>query len=253
VQEAIEILCSLLVFIAIISVLHLLHRRFPTRLTAQQQNTALGPFSFVITLYAFLLGFIVVSLWQTFRQADRAAANEAETIVAIYRLTESFSETQSVRQTLSHYTSSITHEEWPAMAIGETSPATEALYHQVWQELRTLNPETQKELAIYGELLNELGNLTHYRGDRLLLVDGSIPSLMWWALVFGGLMVLVGLYYLGIGSPRYQFMVNVTVIGMLMITVYLAIELNKPFQGYLKVTPRAFEFIAVKMAESPPR
>jgi hypothetical protein len=86
VQEAIEILCSLLVFIAIISVFHLLHRRFPTRLTAQQQNTALGPFSFVITLYAFLLGFIVVSLWQTFRQADRAAAKEAETIVAIYRL-----------------------------------------------------------------------------------------------------------------------------------------------------------------------
>jgi hypothetical protein len=250
-QEVSEILCGLLLFIAIISVLHLLHSRFPSRLTAQQQNTALGPFSFVITLYAVLLGFIVVSLWQTFRQADQAAAKEAETIIAIYRLTEYLPEAQPVRQILPQYISSITQEEWPAMAIGKASPATEVLYHQVWRELRSLNPGTPKEMSIYGKLLNEIGNLSHYRSDRLLLVDGSIPSLMWWTLLIGGFMVLVGLYYLGLGSPRYQLMVNITVIGMLMITLYLAIELNKPFQGYLKVTPRAFEFIGSKMAEEP--
>jgi hypothetical protein len=111
---------------------------------------------------------------------------------------------------------------------------------------------TSKDLTIYAELLNELSNLTHYRSDRLLLVKGSIPSLMWWTLLFGGLMVLVGLHYLEIGSPREQFMVDMTVIGMLIITLYLAIELNKPFQGYLTVTPRAFESIGARMAGALP-
>jgi hypothetical protein len=252
-QEATEIFCGLLAFIAIMGALHLLHRKFPTRLTAQQQNTALGPFSFVITLYAFLLGFIVVSLWQTFRQADRTATKEAETVIALFRLSESFPEAQAIRQTLSQYASSITQEEWAAMAVGEVSPATEALYHQVWQELRSLNPATPKELSIYGVLLDELSNLTHYRSDRLLLVGGSIPSLMWWTILLGALLVFVGLYYLGIGSPKKQILVDATVIGMLMITLFLAIELNKPFQGCLKVTPRAFELIGAKMAESLPR
>ncbi len=82
------VVCGITLFVVVLGVLHLIHRKFPIRLTAQQQNTALGPFSFLITLYAFLLGFIVVSLWQTFREADRAAAKEAETIIALYRLTE---------------------------------------------------------------------------------------------------------------------------------------------------------------------
>ena len=43
-------------------------------------------------------------------------------------------------------------------------------------------------------------------------------------------------------------MVDMTVIGMLIIPLHLAIELSKPFQGYLTVTPQAFEFIWARMA-----
>jgi len=234
---------------AVIGVLYLLRKRFPTSLTEQQQNTVLGPFSFMITLYAFLLGFTVVNLWQTFDQADRTTVKEAETAGVLYLLTDSFSGSQSARQTLIHYVESVAQDEWPAMAGGNISPKTEALYIEVCKEIRDLVPTSAKEQAIYAELLAQLGNLVDYRRDRILLIDGSLPSIMWWSLLFGGLLLSVGMYYLGTGT-RDQIVIDIIVLGMLFITLYLAVEFNSPFMGDLRVSPRAFQFIGEKMMQS---
>ena len=182
--------CGFSLLSAVIGVLYFLRKRFPTSLTEQQQNTVLGPFSFMITLYAFLLGFTVVNLWQTFDQADRTTAKEAETAGVLYLLTDSFPDSQSARQTLIHYVESVAQDEWPAMAGGNISPKTEALYIEVCKEVRGLVPTSAREQAIYAELLNQLGNLVDYRRDRILLIDGSLPSIMWWSLLFGGLLLV---------------------------------------------------------------
>jgi hypothetical protein len=240
-----------LVLLAVIGAFYVLRKRFPAALTPQQQNTLLGPFSFLITLYAFLLGFIVVNLWQTFDQADRTAANEAETISVLLLHTDSFPGSEVARQTLMDYTQSIIRDEWPAMSVGKKSPKTEALHVRAWQEICNLTPSSAREQAIYEELLDQLSNLTHYRRARLLLIGGSIPSMMWWTLVFGGLLLFIGLYYLSIGNTREQMVMDVLVMGMLLLTLYLAVEFNEPFQGNLKVLPRAFELIEPRMPPTP--
>ena len=108
----------LLLNIAVVAFLQHFRKRFPPSLTAEQQNIVLGPFAFVVTLYAFLLSFVVINLWQTFTQADRTAVIEAETVAALYRLTESFPGAQAGRQTLTQYVRSVVQDEWPAMADG---------------------------------------------------------------------------------------------------------------------------------------
>src|SRR5262245_41656325 len=187
--------------VAVVIILQRFRKRFPPSLTAEQQNIVLGPFAFVVTLYAFLLSFVVINLWQTFTQADRTTVLEAETVAVLYRLAESLPGAPVVRQTLIHYVRSVEQEEWPAMAEGKTSPKTEALYNQIWQEAQGMGPSTAKEQVLYAEYLDQLSTLAKYRRDRLLIAGGSIPTLMWTVLVFGGLLLLSGLYYLNIGSP----------------------------------------------------
>src|SRR5215475_7543114 len=65
--------------IVVVVLLQRIRKRFPPALTAEQQNIVLGPFAFVVTLYAFLLSFVVINLWQTFSQAQRTVVIEAET------------------------------------------------------------------------------------------------------------------------------------------------------------------------------
>jgi hypothetical protein len=241
----------LLLNIAVVATLQHFRKRFPPSLTAEQQNIVLGPFTFVVTLYAFLLSFVVITLWQTFTQAQRTAVSEAEAVSVLYRLTESFPGTQAGRQTMIQYVQSVIHDEWPAMASGKTSQKTEALYNQIWQEMQALSPSTAKEQLLYAEFLDQLSTLANSRRDRLLMVDGSIPNLMWTTLVYGGLLLLSGLYYLGIGSPREQIVIDFTVIAMLFATVYLGIELSGPFQGNVNVSPKAFERIVAYMEQLP--
>src|SRR5215475_636785 len=121
-------LSVLVLSIAVVVLLRRVRKRFPSVLTATQQNTVLGPFAFVVTLYAFLLSFVVITLWQTFTQAQRTAVHEAEAVSVLYRLTESFPGTQASRQTLLQYVQSVIHDEWSAMASGKPSQKTEALY-----------------------------------------------------------------------------------------------------------------------------
>ena len=243
-------LCGFMLFIVVIGALSFLRKRFPSSVTAQEQNTMLGPFSFVITLHAFLLGFIVVNLWQTFDQADRSVAKEAETVGIIYLLSGPFPESAPIRQLLGEYVTSVVHDEWPAMKEGKESPKTEEIYLHVWSKVRELSPTNLKEGALYKELLEQLSDFTRYRRDRIFLINGSLPPVFWWSIVFGSMLLLTGIYHLGIENSRNQIVIDMVVIGMLFITLYLAIEFNGPFQGDLTISSRPFEFIAARIQQS---
>ena len=238
--------------LAVVVLLQHVRKRFPPALTAEQQNIVLGPFAFVVTLYAFLLSFVVINLWQTFTQAERTTVLEAETVAVLYRLAESFPGTQGVRQTMLQYVKSVVQDEWPAMADGKTSPKTEALYNHIWQETDALVPTTVKEQLLYAEYLDQLSALAKSRQDRLLIAGGSVPPLMWTILVYGGLLLLLGLYYLTIGSPREQRVIDFTVIAILFATVYLGLEFSGPFRGDVKVAPQAFERIGAYIEQLRP-
>ena len=240
---------GLMLVLAIIGVMHLLRKRLPAPLTEQQQNTVLGPFSFIATLYAFLLGFVVVSLWHNFNDAGRTTSSEAETVVVLYRLSEGLPGGHTVQNTLIEYTKSVWEDEWPAMSTGAMSKKTEAVYERLWVEGRSLAPKLAAEQALYSELVNQLSQLSRYRRDRALLLGGSMPDVMWWSLFVGGLLLLGGLYFLSISRTRVQILVDGIVIGMLVLMLYLAVEFNGPFQGDVRVSPRAFKVIETKLME----
>lgn len=235
--------------LALVYALHLARRKFPVSLTREQQNTFIGPFSFVITVYAFLLSFVVVNLWQTFTEAERNASKEAETIYIIHGLFSHYGARDGAAA-VEEYVDSVVREEWPAMAEGKTSPATQEKRGRVIGVLRKLSPSSPKEQAIFSELIVQVESAFQLRQDRLMTSagTGSMPDVMWVALGYGGLMVVVGLYFLSVGNQKEQTVIDFIVTGILFVTVFLIIQFNSPFQGRLRVTPQAFERVAEQAA-----
>jgi len=240
---------GLALVLAIIGAMHFLRKKLPTALTEQQQNTVLGPFSFIVTLYAFLLGFVVVTLWNSFNEADHTASMEAETVVVLYRLSEGLPEGHAIQNTLLEYTKGVREDEWAAMADGALSLKAEAVYERLWVEGRSIAPKSAGEQALYSEFVNQLSKLSHYRRDRLLQINTGMPDVMWWTLFVGGLLLLGGLYFLSISSTKVQIVVDSIVVGMMLLMLYLAIEFNTPFQGDVNVSPRAFESAEIKLRQ----
>lgn len=242
-EMTVVLVVGLILVSILIAAMHILRKRFPAALTEPQQNTMIGPFSFIATLYAFLLGFVVVTLWHNFAEATHTTAEEAETIGVLHRLAGGLPAGDSFQRTLLEYLRSVREEEWPAMAVGTASTKTEAVYKRLWEEGLAISPTSVKEQALHARFVDELSELSCYRRDRLILNENQLPGVLWGALFIGGLLLLVGLFFLSVRSTGVQILVDVMVIGMMLLMLYLAIEFSFPFQGDVRVSPRPFELI----------
>src|SRR4051812_41198738 len=87
-------------------------------------------FATVGVLYAVLLAFVVVVVWEKYNQADSDVAREAAAAATIYRLSYGLDDQHgsTIRQALSGYLDAAIKEDWPAMEQGKGSePASRAM------------------------------------------------------------------------------------------------------------------------------
>src|SRR6187455_1642731 len=102
-------------------------RRF-VRIERLRINNEVAGFKFatVGVLYAVLLAFAVIVVWEKFSEADGEVAVEAGAAVTIYRLADGVGGAAgaALREAIGAYLGSAITEDWPAMARGVESPAT---------------------------------------------------------------------------------------------------------------------------------
>ncbi len=102
-------------------------------------NNEVAGFKFAVlgVIYAVMLGFAVIVVWEKFSEGEQAVASEAGAAAALYRLSEALDPAarNAVRERLGDYLHAAITEDWPAMAQGraalEPSRALSALYAAV--------------------------------------------------------------------------------------------------------------------------
>jgi Protein of unknown function (DUF4239) len=91
----------------------------------QRRRTAESAFAAVAVLYAVLLAFAVIVVWERFSDAESNVAKEAGGAATIYRLSQGISGEPglALRTALTHYLNETISDEWPAMERGHNSPS----------------------------------------------------------------------------------------------------------------------------------
>src|SRR5271154_6131796 len=88
-------------------------------------NNEVGGFKFAVVgvVYAVLLGFAVIVVWEKFRDAESAVAQEAGAAFTLYRLSDGLTAKQgdALRANLVSYLKSVVADEWPEMWHGRQS------------------------------------------------------------------------------------------------------------------------------------
>jgi hypothetical protein len=84
------------------------------------------------TIYAVLLAFVVIVVWQQFNDARSAVEREANEVLDIFRTASGFSEPArgELREQLQIYVSAVLDREWEAMARDENG-----VFEEVWSVL----------------------------------------------------------------------------------------------------------------------
>lgn len=192
-------------------------------------------------VYAVLLGFVAIGVWERFDAAQTRSYEEAAELATVYRDADSFAGGATVRSTLEAYARSVIEDEWPMMRRGsridQPNPLLELADHQV----RALPVTSERLAGIQAETLSGMNVAIMDRQTRLTIDFIGINGIMWVVLVAGAYVTVAFTYFFGFERTVMQQLM----IGGLSITIglvlFLTLALDYPFRGSIAVGPGAFQ------------
>jgi hypothetical protein len=199
-------------------------------------------YAVVGVVYAVLLGFSAIIVWEQFRRAQEGVDKEANALADLYRNSRVFPPEvrNAVEQRVREYTRLVVEQEWPAMAGSKSSSATWDAYNRLWQTYHEFDPQDDHQHVWYAQSLERLNALADSRRDRLLSLRSGVPTVMWAVLLCGGAITISFSFLFGTRNARAQVFMT----GGLALTIGVALlsilALHKPFAGITRVKPEAF-------------
>jgi len=213
--------------------------RVMARDTGPEHNSILSPFLTVVGLiYGALLGFTVVVGWQQYLSAETNVSNEASTLVTLYRQTVAMPQPEQtqVREQLRKYAEALQGPRWGKREFGEISnegrTALTQLYRIVGQPGTASSP-------INEQFLSQVTVLASDRSERILDSKPRIPPLLWCALIFGSVVLILLTSFMRLTNNRAHMVLVSVVTVLLSLLLYLVFVLDHPF-GPMGVTSEPF-------------
>jgi hypothetical protein len=217
-------------------------RWLPVDPLKEHHDVAAALFAIEGTIYAVILAFAVVIVWQAYTDTQSTVAEEANALGDLERMSRGFPvvirrEVHEAAQTYAHV---VIHREWPEMAHGRSSEQAEAELIALWH-VYTDMPQSERSSPLYSESLTQLNTVTDNRRLRLLASKNRVQPVMWLMLVVGGVISVAFSYLFAVGSFRLHALMTALLAGMIAFALFLIVALNGPFLGDVKVQPTAFE------------
>jgi hypothetical protein len=236
----------LILSILITGGLFLLRRHF-TKTDRPPEHIHPSVFTFFTALYAFFLGFAIVTLWSAFLTAEANVTREADSLMTAFRLSRDLSHSEPLRQALRDYAQSVVTDEWPAMERDTMSDRTKEHFDNVWHKLHLLKPENKGDNDLYTGITGYLSEASRQRMARAMLLKGNLYPPVWVIIIFGFLTMVFGLYYHHIQQNMVRVIFDFMMLFMVLSCIYFIYDINTPFSGYIVVQPEIFTKIRVAM------
>lgn len=215
-------------------------RRF-IRLDRLRTNNEVAGFKFATigVIYAVLLAFAVIVVWQKFNDAESVVAREASAAATIFRLLDGLDAEHSapLRKATSAYLTAAIDKDWPAMERGSGSNDAMQAISNIYATLLKAHSIEKLDPIVTAELLRQLDDLSTARRSRLVAADGSVPEFLWLVL-FGGAIITVGFtFFFGIQNLYAQTLMTGALAILVFFGLLTVIVIDRPFTGGVKVEP----------------
>jgi hypothetical protein len=223
----------------------LVGRKFVHRHVAEGHNDVLVPlFLTAGVIYAVLLGFMVVAVWESYDAAHANAAEEAATLVPLYRITGEMNPVTGakMKELIRGYAETVATDEWVSLRdTGRASIKARKLTGDMLREFGTLSPANKIREIIDAQFLQTVSQLLVDRNKRLLQASESLSWIMWLGAVGGGV-VAVGMSFILFMDRMWPHLLMASVMsGLIGLLLYMMAVLSQPFVGPLALEPAPFE------------
>ena len=211
-------------------------------------------FATVGVLYAVLLAFAVVVVWEKFNQAESEVAKEAGAAATVFRLSQGVDPERAaaIREATRYYLTSAIAIDWPAMESGTQSSATTEALNEIYNAVLKFQSLGTDERLVLAEMLRQVDRISEARRERLVMADGIVPAIIW-VVLFGGAFLTVGFtFFFGAENLRAQSLMTGALSILIFAGLLIVVEIDYPFAGTVKVGPEALAAVVKDFAGAPP-
>ncbi len=204
------------------------------------------------TLYAIIIGMIVVNSQAKVEQASQMAISESNMLSSIFHLATTFEQParQEIKDAIHEYASVVVAQDWSRVEQGKEKEASIPSYQKLWKTVTGYTPVNNKDQQSYSLMLSNMEELTAARRFRMVSAKGGLPLVLWAVLIAGGVLTIWFTYFFYMESLIAQIIMTAGVAVFMSMNVYLIYICQNPYRVELGVkrsgfgydfTPRWFE------------
>lgn len=228
----------------------LVQRRLASEVLRRHNDVAGYLFSAVGVLYAVLLGFVVVVVWQKYDGTVANVQDEVNAAGDLYHDLDGYPAAlrMRIRGDLAAYAQNAIAVEWPAMARNRDVPeAGSKLLEDATYRVNQFSPAGGKGInAQQAAMVNEQ-RLFDARRERLVHAQPAVPLVLWFALVVGALAMVAFCYIFGVENRPAQLLMTAVLVGFIGILFVVIGEFATPFSGGVRISSEGWRFLAERL------
>jgi Protein of unknown function (DUF4239) len=242
----------LLVVAAFVGMHAFVQRRVRSDLLRRHNDVAGYLFSAVGVLYAVVLGFTVVVVWQKYDGTVDNVQNEVDAAANLYHVVDSYptADRSVIRREIARYAQAVIDVEWPAMERNAAVPESDnGLIEDVAYRVDIFSPRNFRESNAQQEAMSSMKHLFDARRERLVHAAPSVPEILWFALVAGALSMIAFCYIFGVENRPAQLLMTAILVGLIAILFAVIYEFATPFSGSVSISSDGWTFIAQRLTQ----
>lgn len=229
-------------------------RRYVTLDHLRTNNEVAGfKFATVGVIYAVLLAFAIVVVWERFNQADNDVAKEAGAAATVLRLTQGLETTHgdAIRKATIEYLKQAIAKDWPAMDRGRPSHAVTVTLTRIYDAVLKFHVFEPSEAPVVSDILRNVDEIGEARRARLVAASGIVPGIIWTVLLVGAFITIAFTFFFGTVNLRAQTLMSAALSLLIFAGLLTIVAIDHPFAGTVRVGPEALTAVIKDFGGAP--
>jgi hypothetical protein len=217
-------------------------RRFPADIRCRYNDVAGFIYAAVGVIYAILLAFVVIVVWQQFDATGSTVELEAVAAANVFHGVDEFPDPMraDVKSMLREYVQTTVDDEWPSLADGRLNPRADQLAHDLRNVIHRLPANTPNQQVMLDHVLSQYEQMITERRIRIFESQGGVNPLLWAMLISGAILTVAYTYLFGVENARVH---GAMIAGLALVIgamLFMIQQVDHPFAGEVHVMPEPF-------------
>lgn len=231
-----EMLLILMLGISLMSLIFLLATHFIRRNKVEVNNLDGASLSNEINagIYGLILGFLIVTMYDTNRKVEESACKEANVLTAILESSYDLDNAVEIKEAVKNYIQELLHEQWPLLRHNELAAAWK-LSPKMINSLAHVVRKTKDKDSRHA-LLDLVQKLHDSHRWRLMQADIHLPVEFWRTLLLLSALTIWFLIYMNPWTGWHAIIPIIIPSLIMALCLALLVSLQYPFSGPFQVS-----------------